>query len=407
MKHKIIVADDSLTIQKVIKITLAKEDFELIECLEDHKLHDLCKEVKPTLVLLDFNLSENKTGYDLCQEIKNSDVDKILMLYGTFDTVDENLLDHCGANGHIVKPFEGTKFVNLCRQLIDDASSYDENDDDVVQFADEEDDSDIPENEIDLDDQWVMNQPEGKKFEEDKTDEHDMSHFLEPQSEENSLKSEASEWGIDIPSIINDSKESKSVELPPIIEDSSDHKKEIELELEEEVMPDELELEYPNVEEIRNSVQAEPTPKAKLIPLDDLESDNEPLELSLDDTLGTKTDDEVRALEEQIANETEEDLWAVDDEESNDYDIDNEEVSEEIPEPVSIKAEPVKEPGQKEAAPTISREEILEALEKQIEEIVSARVEAIIEKVAWEVIPDLAENLISKELKNLAKNLDD
>ena len=36
MAEKILVADDSLTIQKVIAITLANTDYELVECLS-HK----------------------------------------------------------------------------------------------------------------------------------------------------------------------------------------------------------------------------------------------------------------------------------------------------------------------------------------------------------------------------------
>lgn len=381
MKHKVIVADDSLTIQKVIKITLAKEDFELIECLDDQKLHELCKEVKPTLVLLDFNLSENKTGYDLCRAIKNSDVDKILMLYGTFDTVDENLLDHCGANGHIVKPFEGNKFVSLCRQLIEDATRSEEDgeqdNDDDFDFQGSDQEEPIPE--IDPDDQWVVNQPENSPVSsEDKTDEHNMSDLLELSDEKNSLETEVSDWGIDIPGVIN-KKKSSSIELPPVITDMPDE--------DDTSLPEETELEYPDVEEIRKIIKDEP----KFTPIEVLKEVDEPkTEYSLDDTLGTKTEDEIRALEEQIANETEDDLWAADEvigDEEEELEI---EVELERNDPIPT--------------PEISHEEILNALDAKIEEIVNARVEAIIEKVAWEVIPDLAENLISRELKNLAES---
>ena len=424
MKHKVIVADDSLTIQKVIKITLAKEDFELIECLDDSKLYDLCKEVKPTLVLLDFNLSENKTGYDLCRDMKNSDVDKILMLYGTFDTVDEDLLDHCGANGHIVKPFEGSKFVQMCRQLIEDAA---EGDEPVAQIdeaeVDEVQDNEIQEDdsEINIDDGWVVNQPASAEVE-DKTDEHDMSDFIvenRDESRENELSSAVSDWGIDIPGVIDEG-ESSSIELPPVISGSNDseylaldtHEAE---EVEEELsLPKDEELEYPNVEEIKETIKAEP----KLTPIDELQdtsAETEPkLEYSLDDVAGTKTEDEIRALEEQIASETEEDLWRVDDEEGEDEGEDEGEGEDDSAE-VELSFVDDSEVSNEAMAPTqvevqtaeVSKEEILKALEDKIEEIVNARVEAIIEKVAWEVIPDLAENLISKELKNLAESSKD
>ena len=129
MKPKIIIADDSQTIQKVIKITLANENFELIECLVEDNLLDLVKESEPSLVLLDFNLSENKTGYDLSKEIHNvnqSQKSKLMMLYGTFDTVEESLFDEAGIHGHIVKPFDGRKFITMCRQLVLDSKSNDD-----------------------------------------------------------------------------------------------------------------------------------------------------------------------------------------------------------------------------------------------------------------------------------------
>ena len=38
MSYKVIVADDSQTIQKVINITLAKQPYDLIECLSEEAL---------------------------------------------------------------------------------------------------------------------------------------------------------------------------------------------------------------------------------------------------------------------------------------------------------------------------------------------------------------------------------
>lgn len=413
MKHKVIVADDSLTIQKVIKITLAKEDFELIECMDDSKLYDLCKEVKPTLVLLDFNLSESKTGYDLCREMKNSDVDKVLMLYGTFDTVDEDLLDHCGANGYIVKPFEGNKFVSQVRQLIEDASENEEVAAVVSESAPEAEAIEEPvdqSEDLDIDEGWVVNQPTSDDITspEDKTDEFEMSELAssEDTTVPNDLEKAASDWGVDVPGVISEA-ESKNLELPPVIGSSVDedatgsHEIQFDAEEDESNLPNDTELEYPNVEEIKESVKNEP----QLTSLDELHTEEPVIEYSIDDTAGTKTDDEVRALEEQIANETSEDLWTVDDEDELPAESDDSEEEVElsfIDDEVNTSPEAVAPMQEGMAMPELSKEEVLEALNHKIEEIVNARVEAIIEKVAWEVIPDLAENLISKELKSLA-----
>ncbi len=91
MSSKILVADDSLTIQKVIGITLANSGYELTECTKEEDLISKVKSNQYDLVLLDFNLSEQKSGYELSLEIKKilPKAGLIIML-GTFDTVDES-----------------------------------------------------------------------------------------------------------------------------------------------------------------------------------------------------------------------------------------------------------------------------------------------------------------------------
>lgn len=169
MEHKVLIADDSLTIQKVIKITLSNEPFVLSECTDSSELVDKVNELNPAIVLLDFNLSENKTGYDLCREIKDvSPNTQVLMLFGAFDTIDEGMLQSAGSAYHIVKPFDGTKFINLCRSM---AQDYDTNTDSNDSSDDFDFSTDSPVSEppvIDetpssssdeLGDDWVVNQP--------------------------------------------------------------------------------------------------------------------------------------------------------------------------------------------------------------------------------------------------------
>ena len=69
MSKKLILADDSITIQKVIGITFANEDYELT--VVDNGADALIKarEIKPDLILADVVMPE-KDGYQLCQEVK-------------------------------------------------------------------------------------------------------------------------------------------------------------------------------------------------------------------------------------------------------------------------------------------------------------------------------------------------
>jgi hypothetical protein len=47
------------------------------------------------------------------------------MLYGTFDTVDDDKLQDLGAD-QIIKPFDGNKFIKLCHKLTSDVVVNDE-----------------------------------------------------------------------------------------------------------------------------------------------------------------------------------------------------------------------------------------------------------------------------------------
>ena len=90
MSNRILVADDSLTIQKVVGITLSDTDHELFQALTEDELMNSLESKLFDLVLLDFNLSENKSGNELIGVIraKNANL-PILVMLGTFDNTDE------------------------------------------------------------------------------------------------------------------------------------------------------------------------------------------------------------------------------------------------------------------------------------------------------------------------------
>lgn len=438
MEHKVLVADDSLTIQKVIKITLANEPFELHECAEASGLSEAVEKLRPSMVLLDFNLSESKTGYDLTREIKAASPNTgVLMLFGTFDTIDEELLADCGCAHHIVKPFDGTKFINLCRSLAEDYESGGEESDassakmplsediaekEIVEEDDEEDDEE----------EWVVNQP---VYEEADEEEQVAASIPEPI---NQLESDIEEWGMEVPAVIGASEE-EEVEIPGVIEASGEE--------EDASLPGSEDLEYPQ-------------PKSKLVPLDELnpaEADSVEQEKFVS-AEGTDTEEGVRNLEEQIQDELEEehDLWAADiveeisekesmsaaekafkawrpDEADSvevedlepvkphnlrevvEEDIEPAQVPSDFPEDVMLeKAQPAPAV-ETQAASKEDLERIQEEIERELASQLGPLVEKFvkefckdqIEKVAWEVIPDLAENIIKKEIKKISDSVMD
>ncbi len=413
MKPKIVIADDGPTIQKVIKITLANEDFDLVECLSADNLMDIVESEKPSLVLLDFNLSDSKTGYDLSKEIKSICHSKIMMLYGTYDTINESLFDEAGVNGHIVKPFDGSKFINLCKQLINDSSL--ESADDVSNSVDMTTD----EPDIDSDDEWVVNQPEVIDF----SDESEISSADIVTTEEMSqLAQGMEEWGMDVPGVIGST--SSEVELPPVIMAASPADKDSNsIVVEETLLPANDELEYPDM--------SSHNPSTSLISIEELDVDESELDIEeldvaadmpsegigLDDTIGTVSDVEIANLEAEIADEVETEDFSVDasaiEDSFNDIESDDEdlwaadEVIEDSSSSESIiglteEIESEQQIDQQFTADKNIEDKIESLLGPMIEKIVQEKVDRAIEKIAWEVIPDLAENLIKKELKSIS-----
>lgn len=119
MPKKILLADDSVTIQKVVSITLAHEDFDLTIVDNGSKAVSKAKELKPDVILLDVVMPD-KDGYQVCQEIKsNADLRNtpIILLTGTFEPFDADRAAEVGADDFIKKPFESHTLINKVKEM--------------------------------------------------------------------------------------------------------------------------------------------------------------------------------------------------------------------------------------------------------------------------------------------------
>lgn len=254
MSINVIVADDSATIQKVVSITLANESASLSQCDSYEGLITMVQEKKYRAVLLDFGLSEDKSGYDVISEIKSIDANiKILTMLPAFESVDEGKLTEVGSFDTITKPFESAKFLSSFREMIssiDYDSSDSEGDDfgslgslgsnDISDdlFGDANDlsigdsigDIDEPEDNSGDDfnpDSWISRSPsivdEGEKSKEELgTDflegDDDLNMDNNSNNETlNELSASMSDWGIEIPTPI-ESQNSSGPVFPPIID---------------------------------------------------------------------------------------------------------------------------------------------------------------------------------------------
>jgi CheY-like chemotaxis protein len=120
MGHKILLADDSITIQKVIELTFSDEDFELHTVGNGQKAIDEIRSIMPHIVLCDIIMPE-KNGYEVCEFIKSSSDLKhipVLLLTGAFEPFDQERARNAGCDGFLAKPFEPQTLISKVKELL-------------------------------------------------------------------------------------------------------------------------------------------------------------------------------------------------------------------------------------------------------------------------------------------------
>lgn len=117
-KRKLLLADDSMTIQKVVNLTFADEGIEVITAADGVSAMEKFVETAPDLVLADVNVP-GLNGYQICAEIKQSEPTKnipVILLVGSFEPFDQDEARRVGADDYMTKPFQSI------RQLINKVS---------------------------------------------------------------------------------------------------------------------------------------------------------------------------------------------------------------------------------------------------------------------------------------------
>jgi len=114
-KPKLLLADDSLTIQKVVNLTFADEGIDVITVGDgDMALREIAQ-APPDIVLADVHMP-GPSGYEICSLMRGIDETAnipVMLLVGSFEQFDPAEADRVGANGYVTKPFQSI------RQLVD------------------------------------------------------------------------------------------------------------------------------------------------------------------------------------------------------------------------------------------------------------------------------------------------
>jgi CheY-like chemotaxis protein len=125
MGKKILLADDSITIQKVIELTFSDEDFEVVTVGNGRLAMERVTDVRPDVVLCDIIMPE-KDGYEVCDFIKKNPLLShipVLLLTGAFEPFDQDRAARVGCDGFLAKPFEPQTLIAKVKDLLSKAGS--------------------------------------------------------------------------------------------------------------------------------------------------------------------------------------------------------------------------------------------------------------------------------------------
>ncbi|MGC8768161.1 response regulator [Calditerrivibrio sp.] len=417
MKNRIMLVDDSITIHRVIDLSLESDRFEVEKAFTYEDAINKIKKFNPGVVLLD-NKLEGVNVASFVKELKSTYGARVILLVGAFDDFDESKLMQYGCDDFLVKPFSSQsledKLVNLLPQ--------NENEDIVVSPV-EEKDAAVEE--------LMSKISEDVGFDELAKEPKENEIF-----EETDLKIDLDEPVLEVDKTVSgDVKSEKNEEL--------------QLEDIEKTEEDNVEDIFSGLEELDASalLKDENKESEELLSIEDIEKDITSVKLDKSDILedlildninsgvdevkdGSPESEEVLTKEETVLKDEELKLEeAIDikipdvlDEENysgaiietplkSDSDLLKQDLELEQPKGVDDDTSPkTSEPELSAQYPTINDEKIKSIISEIInEDFVKSVIKDVLakslEKAVWEIVPELAERLILSEIEKI-KSMD-
>jgi len=117
---KLLLADDSVTIQRVIELTFAGEDVQVLTASDGEEALARIAAEKPDVVLADIGMPK-RSGYDVSAFIKGQPELShipVLLLAGAFESVDDAKAREVQCDGVLVKPFDPQQVIARVRELM-------------------------------------------------------------------------------------------------------------------------------------------------------------------------------------------------------------------------------------------------------------------------------------------------
>lgn len=118
MPVKILVAEDSQTMRKILEMTFAGEDAELIAIDSGPAALQKAKEWQPDVLLADATMP-SMDGYDLAREVRGAGLScAILLMASQHGPYDAERGKSCGVDDTVSKPFDTTALITKVSEVL-------------------------------------------------------------------------------------------------------------------------------------------------------------------------------------------------------------------------------------------------------------------------------------------------
>lgn len=112
-RHRILLADDSPTIRRVVELTFEDEGIDVFAVADGDAAMKTFVEIEPDLVIADVNMP-GMSGYQFCEMIKQDESTMhtpVILLVGSFEPFDAGEASRVGSNYYFTKPFTSIREV--------------------------------------------------------------------------------------------------------------------------------------------------------------------------------------------------------------------------------------------------------------------------------------------------------
>ena len=120
MAHTLLLAEPSLTIQRLVQLTFAGEDIDVVVATDGAEAMALAERLRPDVVLADVSLGLH-SGYEVATFIRNHPQlthVRVVLLSGAFERVDHDRALESGCGLVLAKPFDPLQLLTQVKRLI-------------------------------------------------------------------------------------------------------------------------------------------------------------------------------------------------------------------------------------------------------------------------------------------------